>query len=49
MVADKTRYDAAGTGRVTAGAYERLLAGLFVFEALPTWSNDLLTRLVKGP
>ncbi|MGH3272711.1 MAG: ATP-binding protein [Streptosporangiaceae bacterium] len=49
VVADKTLYDAAGISRVTAGAYERLLSDLFVFEALPAWSSNRLTRLVKGP
>lgn len=49
VVDDKTIYDAAGITRMTAGAYERLLSDLFVFEALPAWSNNRLSRLVKGP
>ncbi len=42
------RLAAAGISRMTAGAYERLLSDLFVFEALPAWSNNRLSRLVKG-
>lgn len=49
IVEDKTIYDAAGISRMTAGAYERLLSDLFVFEALPAWSNNRLSRLVKSP
>ncbi len=49
VAADKAIYDAAGITRMTAGAYERLLSDLFVFEALPAWSNNRLSRLVKGP
>ncbi len=45
---DKTIYDAAGITRTTAGAYERLLSDLFVFEALPAWSDNRLSRLAKG-
>jgi predicted AAA+ superfamily ATPase len=48
IVEDKTVYDAAGISRMTAGAYERLLSDLFVFEALPAWSNNRLSRLVKS-
>lgn len=49
MVDDKTIYEAAGINRMTAGAYERLLSDLFVFEAVPAWSNNRLSRLVKRP
>lgn len=49
IVEDKTVYDAAGVSRMTAGVYERLLSDLFVFEALPAWSNNRLSRLVKSP
>lgn len=49
VVDDKTLYDAAGISRITAGAYERLLSDLFVFDTLPAWSNNRLSRLVKGP
>ncbi|HEY1616578.1 MAG TPA: DUF4143 domain-containing protein [Streptosporangiaceae bacterium] len=45
---DKTLYDAAGISRTTAGAYERLLADLFVYEALPGWSNNRMSRMVKA-
>ncbi len=45
---DKTLYDAAGITRTTAGAYERLLSELFVFEALPAWNDNRLSRLAKG-
>jgi uncharacterized protein len=48
FVQDKTVYEAAGISRSTGGAYERLLSELFVFEALPAWSNNRLNRLVKG-
>lgn len=48
LVDDKTVYDAAGISRMTAGAYERLLAEMGVFEALPAWSNNRFSRLVKG-
>lgn len=48
VVEDKTLYDAAGIARMTAGAYEHLLADLFVVEALPSWSNNRLSRLVKA-
>jgi len=49
IVEDKTVYEAAGISRMTAGAYERLLSDLFVFEALPAWSNNRLSRLMKSP
>ena len=49
VVEDKSIYDAASISRMTAAAYERLLSDLFVFEALPAWSNNRLSRLVKGP
>jgi predicted AAA+ superfamily ATPase len=48
LVEDKTIYDAASISRMTAAAYERLLSDLFVFEALPAWSDRRLSRLVKG-
>jgi predicted AAA+ superfamily ATPase len=48
LVEDKTVYDAAGVSRMTAGAYERLFSDLFVFEAVTAWSNNRLSRLVKG-
>ena len=48
LVEDKTIHDAASISRMTAAAYERLLSDLFVFEALPAWSDRRLSRLVKG-
>jgi uncharacterized protein len=48
FVRDRTVYEAAGVNRLTANAYERLLSELFVFEAIPAWSNNRLSRLVKG-
>ena len=48
VVADKTVYDAAGVNRMTAGAYERLLTDLFVFEAVPAWSSNRLSRLTQA-
>ncbi len=45
---DKTLYDAAGIDRKTAIAYERLLANLFVLDALPAWSTNRLARLSKA-
>lgn len=49
VVDDKTVYEAAGISRMTAGAYERLLSDMFVFESLPAWNSNRLSRLVKGP
>lgn len=49
FVQDKTLYEGAGVNRLTAQAYERLLSDLFVFDALPAWSHNRLSRLVKGP
>ncbi len=48
VVEDKTLYESAGISRMTAGAYERLLTDMFVFEAMPAWSTNRLSRLVKG-
>jgi hypothetical protein len=48
FVRDRTVYEAAGVSRTTGDAYERLLSDLFVFEALPAWSNNRLSRLAKG-
>lgn len=49
VVEDKTLYDAAGISRMTAVAYERLLANLFVTDALPAWTSNRLKRLVLSP
>ncbi len=48
VAAEKTVYDAAGINRMTAGAYERLLTDLFVFEAVPAWSSNRLLRLTHA-
>lgn len=49
-VADhRTIYDAAGVNKVTAAAYERLLADLLVVEQLPAWTSNRLKRLVRQP
>ena len=48
-VADTTLIQAAGINRKTALAYERLLANLFVVDALPAWTSNRLTRLSLGP
>lgn len=49
-VADqKTIYDAAGLNKVTALAYESLLEGLLVAEAVPAWRSNRLKRLVHQP
>ena len=45
----KTIYDAAGVNKVTAVAYEELLEGLLVAEALPAWHSNRLKRLVHQP
>jgi predicted AAA+ superfamily ATPase len=49
IVADSTLYEAAGLDRKTALAYERLLTNLFVFEVVPAWLTNRLSRLVKTP
>jgi predicted AAA+ superfamily ATPase len=48
VAAEKTVYDAAGINRMTAGAYERVLTDLFVFEAVPAWSSNRLSRLTQA-
>ncbi|HXB65194.1 MAG TPA: DUF4143 domain-containing protein [Solirubrobacteraceae bacterium] len=48
VAAEKTIYDAAGISRASAVAYERLLTSLFVLDALPAWSTNRLSRLVKA-
>jgi predicted AAA+ superfamily ATPase len=45
----KTIYDAAGINRRTALAYDRLLTGLFVLDAVPAWVSNRLSRLVATP
>jgi predicted AAA+ superfamily ATPase len=44
----KTHYDAAGIGRKTAVAYDRLLTNLLVLDTLPAWASNRLTRLVRA-
>lgn len=48
IAAEKTIYDAAGTSRATAAAYERLLANMFVLNTLAAWSTNRLSRLTKA-
>jgi predicted AAA+ superfamily ATPase len=45
----RTLYTAAGIDYRTAIEYERLLANLFVLEALPAWTSNRLSRLIKTP
>ena len=49
-VADhKTIFDAAGVTKVTAVAYEELLARLLVVDRMPAWTSNRLKRLVRTP
>ena len=48
VAAEKTIYDAAGTSRTTAVAYERLLANMFVLDTLAAWGTNRLSRLTKA-
>jgi hypothetical protein len=45
----RTLYEAAGITRVTACAYDRLLADLLVVEPAPAWASNRLQRLVRQP
>lgn len=45
----QTLYTAAGIDRHTAVEYDRLLTNLFVSEALPAWTSNRLSRLIKTP
>jgi hypothetical protein len=45
----RTIYDAAQINRITANAYEELLASLFVVERVAAWSSNRLKRLVRQP
>jgi predicted AAA+ superfamily ATPase len=49
VVEDKTLFEASEINRKTANAYERLLANLFVVEAVPAWTSNRLKRLVLQP
>jgi hypothetical protein len=47
IVDHKTLYDAAGINRLTAVAYDSLLAGLYVVDEVPAWLTNRLSRLAK--
>ena len=49
VVEDKTLYDAVGLERRTAIAYDQLLRNLLILDAVPAWSSDRLTRLIRTP
>jgi uncharacterized protein len=49
IVSDNTIFEAAAVDRRTAGAYERLLANLFVLDIVPAWLTNRLSRLIKTP
>jgi len=44
---DATLSAAAGIDQRTADAYDRLLANLFLVDAVPAWASNRLSRLVK--
>lgn len=49
-VADhSTIYEAAQLDRITADAYETLLADLLIAERIPAWASNRLKRLVRRP
>ncbi len=48
IATEKTIYDAAGIGRSTALAYERLLESLYALDRVPAWSTNRLSRLLKA-
>jgi predicted AAA+ superfamily ATPase len=45
----QTLYRAAGIDRHTAVDYDRLLTNLFVVDALPAWTSNRFSRLIKTP
>ncbi len=45
----KTIYEAAQINKVTAVAYEQLLASLLIVEHVPAWMSNRLKRLVHQP
>ncbi len=47
LAQSKTLYDAAGIDHKTATAYERLLTNLLVFDVLPAWSTNRLSRMTR--
>lgn len=49
VVDDATLVRAAGINRRTATGYEAALSRLFVIDALPAWTSNRLTRMVRMP
>lgn len=49
IASHKTLFDAAGVNQRTADSYEHLLTNLQVLEAVPAWSTNRLSRLIKAP
>ncbi len=48
LATDRSIYEAAGVNRKTALAYERLLENLLVVDAVPAWTSNRLSRLVRA-
>ncbi|MCL2423860.1 MAG: DUF4143 domain-containing protein [Micrococcales bacterium] len=46
---DQTLYEAAGINRITASAYDALLARLYLVATIPAWSSSQVKRLVRTP
>lgn len=46
---DRTLIQAAGVSATTAAGYDRLLADLFVAEAVPAWTTNRVSRLTRTP
>jgi predicted AAA+ superfamily ATPase len=49
VVEHATLYEAAGINRLTAVAYDSLLASLFVVDPLPAWTSNRVARLAGRP
>ncbi len=49
IVDQKTIYEAAQVGKLTAAAYEELLEGLLIAERVPAWRSNRLKRLIHRP
>jgi predicted AAA+ superfamily ATPase len=49
VVDDASLLEASGVNRKTAGAYERLLTELLLFDAVPAWTSNRLKRSVLRP
>ncbi|WP_239405766.1 ATP-binding protein [Frankia sp. Cj3] len=47
LPAESTVYQAAGINQRTAGAYDRILAALYLTELVPAWATNRLNRLTK--